>query len=152
VLRLALAVLHLLGLAIGFGAVWGRAAALHQPPDATALRRALRLDTAWGAAAMLWIGTGLWRYLGGIEKATTYYNHNPWFLAKMTLLGAILALEVWPMATLIRWRVAIGRGTPPAAVAPAATARRIATLSYVQAVLVALMVVAAVAMARGYGA
>lgn len=113
-LRLALAVVHLLALAIGFG------------------------------AAFLWLGTGLWRYLGGIEKDITYYNHNHWFLAKMGLFVLIVALELWPMVTLIRWR----RGAAP----DHAAACRISTVSYVQAALVALMVLAAAAMARGYGA
>jgi putative membrane protein len=69
----------------------------------------------------------------------------------MALLVLILALEMWPMITLIRWRVVLGRGGAPATVAPEATARRIGAISFTQAALVVLMVCAAVGMARGFG-
>jgi putative membrane protein len=65
----------------------------------------------------------------------------------MLLLGVILVLEVRPMLTLIRWRKATGRGGQ----LDTSSAPRLATFSYVQAVLVVLMILAATAMARGYG-
>jgi putative membrane protein len=68
----------------------------------------------------------------------------------MGLLVVILVLEVWPMLTLIKWRVARGKGALDLA-AHAATARRIAVVSWVESALVAAMVLLAVAMARGYG-
>ena len=152
-LRITLAALHLLALGIGFSAVIGRAVALRQrPASAESLRRAFHFDTQWGIAAGLWIGTGLWRWLGAVEKSAGYYNANHIFLTKMALLLLILALEVWPMITLIRWRVVMGRGGSAEMVADPAAAARIATISRVQAVLVVLMVFAATAMARGYGA
>src|SRR5215210_2519515 len=117
-LRLTLAALHLLALGIGFGAVLGRSFALRvRPATAESLRRAFHFDTQWGVAAGLWVATGLWRYLGATEKATSYYNHNHAFLGKMGMLALILALEVWPMVTLIRWRSALGRGGAPGDVA-----------------------------------
>jgi putative membrane protein len=151
-LRLTLAILHLLALAIGLRAVIARGSALHAPLSVESLRRAFRADSEWGIAAMIWISTGLWRYLGGTEKLTSYYNHNSFFRAKMFTLVVILALEIWPMVTLIRWRVALARHTAPDAFARQSVARRIASISFVQAALVVLMVCAAAAMARGYGA
>jgi putative membrane protein len=151
-LRVTLAALHLLALAFGIRAALARAAALRSPASSESLRRAFQADSEWGIAAVLWIATGLWRYLASIEKSTTYYNHNAFFLGKMTLLVLIFALEVWPMLTLIRWRQAIGRGAPPGAVAKPKTAGRIATISVIQALLTVLMVFAATAMARGFGA
>lgn len=148
-LRLLLAWTHLLALGVGLGAVWARARALAGVPDAAAVRRALVADAWWGAAAGVWIVTGLWRLFAGTEKATEYYLANHAFWGKMGLLLLILALEAWPMATLIRWRVAMGRGS---AAPGGGAARRIAAISYVEAGLVVLMVGAAVAMARGYGA
>jgi len=150
-LRITLAALHLLALAIGFGAVVSRGASLRSPPSAEGLRRAFRFDTQWGVAAALWIGTGLWRYLGETEKSTAYYNGNHLFLTKMGLLVLIIALEIWPMVTLIRWRRAVGRGTAPDAVVVAGTASKLATISFVQAGLVVVMVFLAVGMARGFG-
>jgi putative membrane protein len=159
-LRLTLAWLHLIALGIGLSAVLARGQALRQAvrelPGVDTLRRAFLADTHWGVAAALWIGTGLWRYLGSTEKATAYYNANHIFLTKMALLAVVLALEIWPMITLIRWRAALGRGgggqgAGAGAVIDAGAARRIATISYVQALIVIVMVFTAVAMARGYG-
>jgi putative membrane protein len=151
-LRLALAALHLIALGIGLGAVLMRGAALREHASTPSLRRAFNADRDWGLAAILWIGTGLWRYLGETEKTSEYYNGNHIFLTKMGLLLLVLALEVWPAMTLVRWRRALGKGGTPEVVAVSGTARQIAFISHVQALLVVLMVAAAVAMARGYGA
>lgn len=149
-LQIGLASLHLIALGLGLGAVINRGSALREVPDARSLQRVFRADTLWGIAAVLWIATGLWRYLSAIEKGAAYYNANHFFLAKMGLLAAVLVLEIWPMATLIRWRIAIRRGGSPGVVAVPGTARMVATISHVQALLVALMIFAAVAMARGF--
>ena len=169
-LRLTLAWLHLIALGIGFWAVLARGQALREVarelPGTAALRRAFLADAHWGVAALLWLGTGLWRYLGSTEKTISYYNANHVFLTKMALFVAVIALEIWPMVTLIRWRVAVGRAAPApagpvggavgvqgrAAALEPAVARRMATISYVQGAIVAVMVFTAVAMARGYGA
>ena len=148
--QLALASLHLIALGIGLGAVINRGAALREVPDERSLRRVFRADTLWGIAAMLWIGTGLWRYLGEVDKTVAYYNGNYFFLAKMTLLALILALEIWPMVMLVRWRMAIRRGGSAGVIAVPGTARILATISHLQALLVVFMVFAAAAMARGY--
>ena len=100
---------------------------------------------------MLWIGSGVWRYLAGTEKSTAYYNRNHFFLAKMSLLAVVLLLEIWPMVKLIRWRTAVRRGASAEAFAMPETARRIAVVSYVQSALVVFMLFFAVAMARGLG-
>lgn len=143
-----LAAIHLLALGIGLGAVWARARALRGPLDPPGVRRVLHADAWWGIAAVLWIGSGLWRLLGGLEKDTAYYFQNHVFWTKLGLLALILVLEISPIATFGRWRRLAGRGetfdTRPAG--------RLARISYVQAGLVALMVLAATAMARGSGA
>jgi putative membrane protein len=105
----------------------------------------------WGVAAALWIGSGLWRWLAGAEKSTDYYTRNHFFLAKMGLLLVVLLLEVWPMVKLIGWRAAV-RGGAAEPVATPGAARRIVAVSYVQSVLIVLMVIFAVSMARGLGA
>ena len=63
----------------------------------------------------------------------------------MTLFAAILALEIWPMVTLIRWRVRAGRGEP----LDVRRAHTFARISQIEALLVIAMVLAASAMARG---
>ena len=146
-LRWTIAAIHLLGLGLGLGAIWSRSRALKDPSDSRNIQRALFADTLWGIAALLWITTGLARAFAGLEKGSAYYLSNDAFWVKMALLALVLLLEVWPMVTLIRWRVQLGRGetinTEPA--------RRFAQISAVQTVLVVMMVFAATAMARGLG-
>jgi putative membrane protein len=147
-LRWLLSAVHLLGLGVGLGAVWARALALKGLLDPAGLRRVFYADSSWGIAAIMWIVTGLWRAVGGLEKSTSYYLHNYLFLAKMGLLVLILVLEISPMIHLIRWRIATARGEA----LDTRRAHRFAAISMVQAVLVVLMVLAATGMARGYGA
>jgi putative membrane protein len=141
------AALHLLALGIGLGAVWCRGLALRSSVDPPALRRVFLADTLWAVAAVLWISTGLWRLLAGLEKGTGYYLQNHLFLTKMGLLALVLVLEVRPMMTLIRWRAASARGDA----LDTRGAPTMARISFVQAGLIALMVLAATAMARGVG-
>jgi putative membrane protein len=115
--------------------------------DAGTLRQVFYADTLWGLAAVLWIGTGLWRLIAGLEKGTGYYLQNHVFLAKMALLALVLLLEIRPMITLIRWRVTVSRGEAP----DTRAAPLLARISFVQAGLIVLMVFAAAAMARGIG-
>jgi putative membrane protein len=146
-LRWTIAAIHLLGLGLGLGAIWSRSRALKDPSDPRNIQRALFADTLWGIAALLWITTGLARAFAGLEKGSAYYLSNDAFWVKMALLGLVLLLEVWPMVTLIRWRIQLARGeminTEPA--------RRFAQISAVQTVLIVMMVFAATAMARGLG-
>jgi putative membrane protein len=55
--------------------------------------------------------------------------------------------EIWPMVTLIRWRIRDSRGMPP----DTRAAPTIARISTVQTVLVVGMMLAATSMARGLG-
>ncbi len=144
-LRWLIAALHLLALPLGLGAVWARSRALRHTDSADGLRRAFAADNLWGLAAALWIGTGLLRAFGGLEKGTSYYLHARVFYAKLGLFALILLLEIWPMVTLIRWRIAVRRGAS-IDTTPAPTLARI---SQVQAGLVVLVVLAATALARG---
>lgn len=147
-IRLLLAWLHLVALAIGVGAVWGRARGLRassrEPHDPGAMRRAFVADTWWGVAAGLWLITGLWRLFGSTEKSTAYYLSNHLFVAKMGLFVAVLAMEIWPMITLMKWRRGKVQPNPR-------DVGRIEIISYVECAIVIVMVLAAVSMARGYG-
>ena len=147
-LRLVLASLHLLGLGVGLGAVWARASALSGPLDAPAVRRVLAADAWWGIAALIWLVTGLWRLLAGMEKTTGYYLSSHLFWTKMGTFLLIFALELRPIGTFTRWRRQVaGGGLPDTAGAPG-----IAVTSRVQAALVVAIVLVATAMARGFGA
>src|SRR5215208_4928565 len=147
-IRILLAWLHLLALAVGLAGVWARARALsdslRNPEDPRAIRRALVGDAWWGIAAVVLLATGLWRLVGGTEKSTSYYSESNAFVVKMALFLVVLALEIWPMTTLMRWRRK--RAEPDAR-----DVGRIEIISYVQCALVATIALAAVVTARGYG-
>ena len=143
--RWFVAALHLLALGIGLGAIAVRARALRSPLEVSRLPSIFLADTLWGVAAILWISTGVWRAFGGPENGSAYYWSSNAFWIKMALLALIIALEVWPMITLVRWRIARARGQAiNLSVAPA-----LARISAVQAALVVAMIFAATAMARG---
>lgn len=143
----AIAALHLLGLAIGLGSVWARGEALRGDLSPAGLRRVFAADNWWGVSGLLLIGTGLYRLLAELDKSTEYYFRNHLFVAKMGCLALVLALEIPPMVTLIRWRVAHSRGE----VADPTRAPQLAVVSRAQAVLLVLMILAASGMARGQG-
>jgi putative membrane protein len=145
-LRWLLAAVHLLGLAVGLGAIWARARAFRGRLDAQGIQQALYADNWWGISALLLIGTGLIRAFSGYEKGSDYYLQSDLFWAKMVLVVLVLALEVPPMLMLIRWRVGIARGT---SINPA-PARRYAATSTIQGWLLVLILMAATGMARGY--
>jgi len=151
-MRILLASVHLLALGIGLGAVYARARAMNDLTAPGALNRGFKADTLWGIAALLWISTGLWRALAGTEKTPVYYWSNHIFWGKMLLLVLVIVIEIWPMVTLIRWRMASAKGALPPIDELRASGKRIARLSDVQTLLVVAMVVAATMMARGVGA
>lgn len=146
-IRWLLATIHLLALGIGLGAIAARSRGLRAPVSESRLSGVFTADALWGVSALLWISTGLWRAFGGLEKGSAYYLSSTAFLIKMTILGLILVLEVWPMLTLIRWRAARAKGDQLSFEAAPALSR----ISAIQAVLVVAMVFAATAMARGIG-
>jgi len=139
--------LHVLALAIGLPSVYSRGRALKGPLDAAGLKRLFTADGVWGIAAVVWIATGLLRAFGGLEKGTQFYLTSPLFWVKMTLFVLILLLEIWPMVTFIRWRMAAGRGVEP----NTSRARELFLVNHIEMALVVLMVFVASFMARGIG-
>ncbi|MBC3209292.1 DUF2214 family protein [Pseudomonas sp. SWRI111] len=141
-----LAAVHLLAFALGFWAVLTRGAAFSRLAAGTGeVGRVLLADNLWGVSALILLITGGMRAFGGYEKGADYYLHQPLFHLKMTLFVLILLIELAPMITLIKWRIGKARG----AVLDTGRARLFARLSHVEALLLALMVIAATGMARG---
>lgn len=136
-----LSALHLLALGIGLGAVYARGRALARR-DVPAI---LFADNWWGVAAILWWVTGLWRAFGGAEKGTDWYLHNPLFHLKLTLFIVANLLELWPMATFIRWRIGLGKGQQP----DLSRVPALLTINRIEVALVALLPFVAAMMARG---
>jgi putative membrane protein len=139
--------LHVLALALGLPSVYLRGRSLKGPLDADGLRRLFAADNLWGIAALLWLVTGLARAFGGLEKGSQFYLTSSLFWAKMTLFVAILLLEIRPMVTFIRWRIARGRGLWP----DTSGAWALYLINHIELALVVLIVFVASFMARGFG-
>jgi putative membrane protein len=139
--------LHLLALAIGLPAVFLRGRALRGPLDSGGLARLFAADSAWGLAALLWVSTGALRAFAGLEKGTAFYVASSLFWTKLGLFLLIVLLEVWPMVTFIKWRVALRRGRAP----DTSSATRFYVVNHVELVLVVVVVFVASFMARGFG-
>jgi len=144
-LSLLIAFLHILTLGIGFYAIWARANALKKLKDNAGLVEVFKADNFWGLAALLWIVTGLWRAFGGLEKGSHYYLHSTAFIIKMGLFLTVFIIELFPMITLIQWRIKLRKGEA----IDFSPARRFAFMSHLELGLLTFIVLLAVAMARG---
>ena len=139
-----LSAIHVLTLALGLGAVVARGRALAAPLDDAGWRRLLAADNFWGAAAGLWIASGLARiFLGG--KEPSFYWRNGFFWTKMALFGAVFVLELAPMITFIRVRASRRAGTP----LPSFSVESYRRINSVETALVVAIVFVAAFMARG---
>lgn len=111
VIAALLSAIHVLTLALGLGAIVARGRALARPLDEPGWSRLLAADNAWGAAAVLWIASGLARvFYGG--KSPDFYWRNGLFWLKLTLFGLVFVLETWPMGTFIAARSARRKKLP----------------------------------------
>lgn len=144
------AALHYLALGIGMGSVYMRGVYLKNTGrEPLALAKAFVADSLWGLAALLWVLTGLLRFLGGYEKPTEWYLHNRMFWVKMGLFLLVFALEMLPMIKFMRFRV-LRRKSPdfmPTATALAPLIR----VNRIEFILLLAIPVAASLMARGIG-
>lgn len=141
-----LAAIHLLAFGLGFWAVLTRGTAFRRlSAGVGAARSVLIADNFWGICAVVLLVSGGIRAFGGYEKGTDYYLQQPLFHLKMTVFVLILLLEVAPMVTLIKWRIALAKGKA----IDDRRAKLLARISHIEAMLVLLMVVAATGMARG---
>jgi len=107
-----LSLLHLLALPLGLGGIFLRGRALESKPlDPAGLSRLFAADTAWGVAALLWVTTGILRvFFQG--KDPEFYLRNGLFWGKVAGFLLVFALEIWPMVTFIRWRLARAKSRP----------------------------------------
>jgi putative membrane protein len=111
--------------------------------DAAAIVRISRIDTMYGAAAVLLLIVGFCRAIFA-AKGWPYYSHNSWFWTKLVTFVVISLLSIPPTLALLRWRRA---GASPDATAVRAVRR----LFHYELALFLLLPLFAAAMARGYG-
>lgn len=138
---------HYYALALGFSGLLIRLLGLKDRKASTgSLQRVFLGDNLWGVAAILWLATGLLRAFGGYEKGTDYYLSSHWFILKMGLFGAIFLFEIYPMVTLIRWRISKLSQTSSAHAKAIALMYKITVLEFI---FLSLIPFSASLMARG---
>jgi len=145
--RLALAALHLLSLALGVFALTARARALAAAQRNDDLKPVFFWDAVYGVVAIVWLGSGVWRAFGGMEKTTDYYLSNHAFWTKMLLLAALLVVEGILAVTFVRFRILVKKGET----VPLAKKARLVRFHHVEFALVLGMIVMATLLARGVG-
>jgi putative membrane protein len=111
------------------------------------VERLARVDAIYGMAAVLVLLTGLARTWWGV-KGTAWYWTNPLLHLKLTLFIIVGITSIFPTLTYMRWRRAVrANGTLP----DEGEVRKTRRLVMVQAHLIALIPLAAVFLARGFG-
>ena len=110
-----------------------------------AIARQLRVvDAVLGAAAGVLLLVGLARVFY-FEKGASYYAHNAFFIAKMTLFVAVAAASIYPTVTFLSWRRA------PLPAAGSTQLRRLRKLIHWELAGVLLILLCAALMARAIG-
>ena len=124
-------------------------AALCRPEwlNAAVVERLARVDMVYGIAAVLVLATGVARTVWGV-KGTGWYWTNPLLHIKLTLFVIVGVTSIFPTLRYLRWRKAL-RAT--GALPSPDEVRGTRKLVMVQAHLIALIPLAAVFLARGFG-
>jgi putative membrane protein len=120
---------------------------LSRPVDAAALRRLAGVDRGYGIVAVLLLIVGFARVLHGI-KGPDFYEHNPWFHAKVAAFLLAAVLSIWPTIRIYRWNKALK--TDPAFLPAPADVAGLRRFVRVELMLIAVILICAAAMAR-YG-
>lgn len=116
--------------------------------NAAVVERLGRVDMVYGIAAVAVLATGVARTWWGM-KGTAWYWTNPLLHVKLTLFIIVGLLSIRPTMTYSRWRKALrSSGALPAEAEVRKTRKQV----MVQAHIIALIPLAAVFLARGFGA
>ncbi|MDM0065843.1 DUF2214 family protein [Variovorax sp. J31P207] len=115
--------------------------------NAAVVERLAKVDRVYGIAAVAVIATGVARTWWGV-KGTAWYWTNPLLHLKLTLFVIVGVISIFPTMRYLRWRQALRTtGALPAE----AEVRKTRKLVMIQAHLIAVIPLAAVFLARGFG-
>lgn len=121
---------------------------LRGPVDAGTLTRLRRLDAGYGLSAVLILAAGGLRIAYGV-KGYDFYQHNPWFHAKLGVFVLVGLLSIAPTLRFGRWSRALRDN--PAFVPDAADIARTRSQLRLQLLGIAVILVLAAATARHGG-
>ena len=112
----------------------------------TSARSVLRMDAAYGIAALVLLVVGFLRVFY-TEKGTAYYFASGSFLTKLTLFIIVGLLSIYPTMKFLGWRKALREGRVPEFAA--GTRRKVRMLIHIELTLLFVIMLMAVMMARG---
>jgi putative membrane protein len=113
------------------------------PPTA---RTILRMDAAYGIAALVLLVVGLSRVFF-TEKGAAYYFHSGTFILKFSLFVIVGLLSIYPTMQFMRWRPALREQRVPQL--DPATRSRLRMLVHIELTLLLVILLLAPMMARG---
>ena len=115
--------------------------------NAAVVERLAKVDRVYGIAAVAVIATGVARTWWGM-KGTAWSWTNPLLHLKLTLFVIVGVISIFPTIRYLRWRQALRTtGALPAE----AEIRKTRKLVMIQAHIIAVIPLAAVFLARGFG-
>ena len=112
----------------------------------TSARSVLRMDAAYGIAALVLLVVGTLRVFY-TEKGAAYYFASGSFLTKLTLFLIVGLLSIYPTMKFLGWRKALREGRTPEF--DAGTRRKVRMLIHIELTLLFVIMLMAVMMARG---
>ena len=115
--------------------------------NAAVVERLAKIDMVYAVAAVMVLATGIARTWWGV-KGTAWYWTNPLLHVKLTLFVIVGVTSIFPTLAFLRWRKQL-RAT--GALPNEADVVKTRKLVMVQAHLIALIPLAAVFLARGFG-
>ncbi|HLF11975.1 MAG TPA: DUF2214 family protein [Gammaproteobacteria bacterium] len=111
-------------------------------------RTLVRMDTAYGIAAVALLVVGLLRVFY-TEKGAGYYFNSGTFIAKVALFIIVGVISIYPTMQFLGWRKALNQRQVP--ILDADKRRRIRLILHVELTLLFAVMLFAVLMARGIG-
>ena len=114
----------------------------------TSARSLVRIDAAYGIAALVLLVVGFLRVFY-TEKGADYYFHSGAFIAKISLFLIVGLLSIYPTLQFLRWRKSLAQGQVPSL--DAGARRKVRMLVHIELTLLFVIMLCAAMMARGVG-
>jgi putative membrane protein len=142
------AFLHHIAAFVLVGALMVELVVLRNDLTIPSARSVLRMDMAYGIAALVLLAVGFVRVFH-TEKGSAYYFSSGPFLVKLTLFIVVGLLSIYPTMKFMSWRKALREQRVPEF--EAGTRRKVRMLIHIELTLIFVIILMAIMMARGIG-
>jgi putative membrane protein len=142
------AFIHHIAAFIVVGALMVELVVLRNDLTIPSARSVLRMDMAYGIAALVLLAVGFVRVFH-TEKGSMYYFSSGPFLVKLTLFVVVALLSIYPTVKFMSWRKALREQRVPDF--DSGTRRKVRMLIHIELTLIFVIILMAIMMARGIG-